>query len=818
MHPDQSPHDPARDHILDGRDSLRLVKLRLGLTLIAVAILPIAAVSPLVRAVAEEARVNHHQRLADQAQTTVLGLQREVADVRADVAALLGDDAVLAATAEDAPAADRKAATDKLKELTWRPGGVVLGAALVTGEGEQATYGADIDLDALPPSVVIAGLATVTPKESETQVLVVESAHQKGKGTRTIVAALSLPALLTVATPGVETPGRALRLLDATGTLIAKAEGPFDPSALPGEVLDLATLANHDSDGRASVNLPGIDGWQVVVTAPIPLVSLPIQALTALAALLALLFGFTVWMARQILRPARALEASRARLRELYETAREAALRDSLTGLGNHRAFQEAVARMVEGARRYGTAFSLVLIDIDEFKRINDTRGHAVGDQLLGEVGALISDTIRMTDAAFRVGGDEFALLLPHTDADGALLLARRLLARGLEDRARGDYRAPISFSAGITSCPVFGNTRLELTAQADAALYRGKRTGRTVVSVYDPEKDHGQVDEGMRAELSSAITAVIQSGKMTAVYQPIVSLATGTVTGYEGLVRVPKESAFAHSGAMFDAAEVAGRVHDLDRAALDVVLRGAADLDERVSLSVNISPRTLESPEFSSTAFLSILRRYGMSPDRIVLEMTERETIRDPERLRMVLMGIQDAGVQLAADDVGAGNAGLRLLSQFRFDVVKIDLSLVQRGTNDQGQSILRSIVEVAERMGARTIAEGIETSGQLRTARALGITGGQGYLLGRPGPERDLTWVDIAALENREDVGIPITPDVTPVPGPRSLAARLAEVADPDAVESEPIAASSQSGALAAVRRRSMTFLKASRHGPDL
>ena len=135
--------------------------------------------------------------------------------------------------------------------------------------------------------------------------------------------------------------------------------------------------------------------------------------------LLALLCGFTMWMARQILRPARALEASRSRLRELYESAREAALRDSLTGLGNHRAFQEAVARMVEGARRYGTAFSLVLIDIDEFKRINDTRGHAVGDQLLAEVGALINATIRTTDAAFRVGGDEFALLLPHTDADG---------------------------------------------------------------------------------------------------------------------------------------------------------------------------------------------------------------------------------------------------------------------------------------------------------------------------------------------------------------------------------------------------------------
>ena len=147
----------------------------------------------------------------------------------------------------------------------------------------------------------------------------------------------------------------------------------------------------------------------------------------------------------------------------------------------------------------------------------------------------------------------------------------------------------------------MFGNTRLELTAQADAALYRGKRTGRTVVSIYDPEKDHGQVDEGMRAELSSAITAVIESGKLTPVYQPIVELATGAVTGYEGLVRVPKESTFAHAGAHVRRRRGRGpRPRPRPRGPRRRPAR-RADLDQCVSLSVNISPRTLESPEFSS-------------------------------------------------------------------------------------------------------------------------------------------------------------------------------------------------------------------------
>ena len=394
------------------------------------------------------------------------------------------------------------------------------------------------------------------------------------------------------------------------------------------------------------------------------------------------------------------LEASRSRLRELYESAREAALRDSLTGLGNHRAFQEGVARMVEGARRYGTAFSLVLIDIDEFKRINDTRGHAVGDQLLAEVGALITETIRHTDAAFRVGGDEFALLLPHTDVDGAIVLTRRLLARGLEDRAHGEYRAPISFSAGVTACPDYGTTRLELTAQADAALYRGKRSGRTVVTIYDPAKDHGHVDEGMRAELSSAISAVIEAGTLTPVYQPIVELATRPGHRLRGPRPGPEESTFAHAGALFDAAEVAGRVHDLDRAALDVVLRGARDLrrdqPERQRLAADPGGGRVQCHRLPrrSSAGTACAGPGDPRADRARGHPRPRAT---PEALR----GVQNAGVRVAADDVGAGNAGLRLLSQFRFDVVKIDLSLVQRAGDDQTHSVLRSIVEMADRLG---------------------------------------------------------------------------------------------------------------------
>jgi len=842
MHPEPPQHDVSRDPILDGRDSLRLVKLRLALTLITVAILPVAAVAPLIRAVAEEARVAHHLRLEAQASEASATVDRELAAIATSGTALAKDPAVFAAAAADATAADRAAAGARLgTELAGRSGAVV-GSAVVDGATVVASWGSVLAL----PEDPVAGISLAPQADDAASPMLVAVSGSSGRGKVLVISTISLPVLLGWAMPESPIPGESIYLVDGSGAAMAVHRSAFDAAALPGQVLDLATEAGHDSDGRHALEVAGLDGWAVAINAPIPLAELPMAAIATLAALIVLLIGFTLWMARQILRPAAQLEASRSRLRELYESAREAALRDSLTGLGNHRAFQEAVGRMVEGSRRYGTPFALILLDIDEFKRINDTRGHAVGDQLLAQVGDLIRMTIRHTDAGFRVGGDEFALLLPHTDAEGAVGLCRRLLARGLEDRGAGAFRGPISFSAGVTACPEFGATRLELTAQADAALYRGKRAGRTVVTIYDPAIDQGHVDDGMRAELSSAISSVIESGSLTPAYQPIVELSSGRVVGYEGLVRVPRESTFAHTGAMFDAAEVAGRVADLDRAALDVVLAGMAGIPEDVLISLNVSPRTLETGDLNATVFLAILRRHGVAPGRVILELTEREAVREPERLRETLSTVQRAGVRVAADDVGAGNAGLRLLSQFQFDVVKIDLSLVQGGTRrgnggDQTLSVLGSLVQMADRLGALTIAEGVETPEQLRTIRELGIAAGQGYLLGRPGPGHDLSWIDLEALASREeppDPQSPFRPRIDPLrdrgdagpghagPGEAPAAApggdTLVSPWAPAPPELEiraaaPTAHPADTRRLDGIRRRSMAFLRSSRGDRD-
>jgi diguanylate cyclase (GGDEF)-like protein len=476
---------------------------------------------------------------------------------------------------------------------------------------------------------------------------------------------------------------------------------------------------------------------------------LAIEELAGLASIVALLVGLIAWMAHKILQPAAELEASRARLRLAYREAREVALRDGLTGLGNHRAFQEEFEAYVAQASRYGHPVSLVLLDIDEFKLVNDAAGHAVGDDLLAEVGRILRRTTRQADRAYRIGGDEFALLLPHTGADGAQQLARRLLLAGLEARPESRYERPISFSAGVAAFPEHGTSREQLQQRADSALYRGKRSGRTVVTLVDLELDREQVDAQKRAALSAAVVRVLAERALRPVYQPIVHLASGRILGFEGLIRPLPESGFSNPGSLFAAADVGGRVVELDLACLDTVLGGAAAVPAPLLVTVNLSPRTLEAPEFGATRLLALLDRAGIAPGRVIVELTERETISDAARVATVLERLRAAGVRVAADDVGAGNAGLRLLSQFRFDVVKIDLSLVQAGAGQETvRHVLKTLVDLSARWHALVVAEGIETSDQLAMVRDLGIGAGQGYLLARPANRVVVERVDMEAL----------------------------------------------------------------------
>jgi EAL domain-containing protein (putative c-di-GMP-specific phosphodiesterase class I) len=289
---------------------------------------------------------------------------------------------------------------------------------------------------------------------------------------------------------------------------------------------------------------------------------------------------------------------------------------------------------------------------------------------------------------------------------------------------------------------------RNEVFRQADAALYRCKRNGRGTIAIFDPDRDQ-VADESSGHGAAIAVRDVVRTRNLTPVYQPIVDLRDGNVLGFEGLIRPGPSTPFADPGQLFAAAAAGGRTVELDLACFEVVAAGSQDIDLDQVLTINLSPQTLEVEDFSASWLLEILARYQVSPGRVIVELTEREAISDLERLRRNVAALQHAGVRLAADDVGAGNAGLRLLSQVRFDIMKIDLSLVQDGAqHDSSRAVLRSLMDLAARQGAVAIAEGLETAEQLRSLRELGITTGQGYLLGRPGHNLGLTSVDIEAL----------------------------------------------------------------------
>lgn len=474
-----------------------------------------------------------------------------------------------------------------------------------------------------------------------------------------------------------------------------------------------------------------------------------LRALAILAASLLLVPPCIALLARRVLRSVEALVDEREALYELYSRARNDSLIDALTGLGNHRAFQEELGRQLDHARRHETSLALVLIDVDDLKKVNDERGHAAGDELLASVGRMAIGVLRRGDRAFRVGGDEFAVLLPLADMDTALVVARRMLANGLAGGDPGQPIAPFSLSIGVSCFPTPAADERQLYRQADAALYWCKRHGRTAAVGYDPAHHGTDSADPSAADLSAAVSDVLARNAVRPVYQPIFALRTGEPIGYEGLVRPVAGAPFRDAGTMFAAAEAVDRTVELDLACLEVVAAGAKGLDPSVYLSVNISPRTLGSDLFHPTELIAIVRRRGLRPEQIVLELTEREEVEDIAQLQRNVAACRRAGFRLAADDVGAGNAGLRLLSEIHFDTLKIDLSLVQGGVlHDPSHGVLRALQELAARWGATTVAEGVESDEQLRVIRELGIVAGQGYLLGRPAPELRATRIDLDAL----------------------------------------------------------------------
>lgn len=759
------------------RDGSRSVRWRLWAAMLALALVPTMVGIYLTTAQldARDPGVEAERaRATARAAGSLLAAEAAI-EARLQVAA---DDPELARLADGiGGAADRQAATRILRNLRAGDPAVVRGACIVrSGDGKQIPLtGSESGLascagEALRRSAALAHPDTVTAAvldghDTSSLLLATPMRSVSGRHRGVLSAEVDVAALLDrsrsaggdVAASMLVDMGAAEVVATAAAAAGPVGGAPSTVSELVGPRLDslLREEAETSRELRAMGFAPTLvplwgsdDGTRMGLLQLWPETpgEWPLEVRLALMLLLAGAIVAVILMVRYFLDPFQEMADSKAELQVLYREAREDALADGLTGLGNHRAFQEELGRQIRSHDDTGTPFSLVLMDLDDLKLVNDREGHAAGDQMLVAMARTMRELARDGDRLYRTGGDEFAIVLPGTSVEDAVTVAQRILH--FCKRPPGGGR-PSPFSCGVSGVPRFTRQRDMVYRQADAALYWAKRNYRGSVEVFEPERD--LLPDELTDATANAVAEVITGKLLRPVFQPIVDLRSGRILGFEGLIRPDPHGPLPDTGRLFAAAAAAGRTVDLDLACLEVVVNAASAIGPDRLLTINLSPRTLEVKDFDAAWLLSGLVRNGISPSRVIIELTEREEVDDLGRLQQTFNLLQQYGLRLAADDVGAGNAGLRLLSQVQFDIMKIDLALVQSGAHrHSARVVLESLRDLALSQNARMIAEGVETARQLHVIREMEIGAAQGFLLGRPNASVAQTFVDVRELEN--------------------------------------------------------------------
>jgi diguanylate cyclase (GGDEF)-like protein len=406
------------------------------------------------------------------------------------------------------------------------------------------------------------------------------------------------------------------------------------------------------------------------------------------------------------------LEQNQRRLEEL-------AHRDPLTDLVNHRRFQELLAQALDEARASGRPFAVVLLDVDDFKRVNEQRGHPYGDELLGAAAAGLESAMRGLGTAARVGGDEFGLVVPDADAPRAFAMAEAArTAVEVSTPERGALRC----SAGVACYPEDAKSPGVLLQLAAGALRWAKDSGGARTRRYDPEHVFVITDE-QREDFARLIA---RPDVVRPVFQPIVSLASGEVVGYEALARFEGRPGLTPSS-WFSQAHRLGLGAQLEGEAVRAAL-AVEDRPPGTFLSINVSPSGLASE--------AVLRRLPEDLSGLVLEITEEERVLDIEALQRHLDPLRTRGARIAVDDAGEGYAGLQQVMSMRADIIKLDRALVAEVHSDPAKvALIGSLVHFARSTGASICAEGIETLEELRLLIHLGVAYGQGWALARPG-----------------------------------------------------------------------------------
>ncbi|MGE0627105.1 MAG: EAL domain-containing protein [Hyphomicrobiaceae bacterium] len=410
------------------------------------------------------------------------------------------------------------------------------------------------------------------------------------------------------------------------------------------------------------------------------------------------------------------------------------ALHDVLTGLPNRLLLNE---RLENGLTRVGRGEKMAVhfLDLDRFKAVNDTLGHAIGDKLLVEVAARLAAIVRETDTIARLGGDEFAIVQVNIDGPSdATFVAERVIEQLSRPYHIGGNEITIGVSVGVSIAPDDAATPEQLMQNADLALYRAKSEGRGRCRYFE-----ATMDEQVRARRSmeSEMRAALPAGQFELYYQPLVSLDNGEITCMEALLRWNHPQLGLVSPATFiPLAEETGFLIPLGEWVIREACTTATSWPDNWRIAVNLSAGQFRSPRLIE-AIMNALATSGLSPARLELEITEAVLLEDDDATLAKLFQLRSLGIRIAMDDFGTGYSSLSYLQKFPFDKIKIDRAFVQNlERGEDSLSIVRAIAAMARGLGMETTAEGIETGEQLDLVKAEGCTEMQGYLFSRPIP----------------------------------------------------------------------------------
>jgi diguanylate cyclase (GGDEF)-like protein len=414
---------------------------------------------------------------------------------------------------------------------------------------------------------------------------------------------------------------------------------------------------------------------------------------------------------------------------------------DLLTGLANRAVFSEKLDEAARRLDRHGSTFSVLMLDLDRFKAVNDTLGHAAGDQLLVEVARRLQSSLRDTDVLARLGGDEFAIIQENekNQSEGAIGLALRIIGLIEQPFDLGSNRVSVGTSIGIALAPEHGSDAEALLRKADIALYATKSAGRNDYRIFQSDMtESADTKKSMEVELREAMAR----DEFELHYQPVIDARTRAVSGVEAFVRWHHPSKGVLAPEQFlGTAESAGLLLPLGEWILRQACLDAAAWPAHIRIAVNVSAAQLHKGNFFDVVLCALVET-GLSPERLELEVPSGAVLDgNPATQLLAMRQLKNLGVSIVLDDCGMGYSAASFLQGFPFDKIKIDRSIVQGCTTRRDcAAAVASAIALANGLDIATVAKGVESREQFESLRATGVDFAQGYLFGRPVPCSDV------------------------------------------------------------------------------